>query len=62
VDAAEREFERLISFASDLGLYGEEFADDGAPLGNFPQAFTHAGLITAAIAIERAHRGEIKWQ
>src|SRR5205823_13023769 len=54
---AERSFRHLLSFANDLGLYAEEIdAASGAPLGNFPQAFTHVGLINAALAIEPARR------
>lgn len=57
VTEAERLFERLLSFASDLGLFGEEIdPESGSALGNFPQAFTHVGLINAAIAIEQAAR------
>ncbi|MDQ6868207.1 MAG: hypothetical protein M3178_07300 [Pseudomonadota bacterium] len=48
-------FEHLLSFANDVGLFGEEIdPHSGAALGNFPQAFTHLGLIIAALAIERA--------
>lgn len=58
IDAAESSFKHLLSFANDVGLYAEEIAtDSGAALGNFPQAFTHVGLINAALAIESA-RGE----
>jgi GH15 family glucan-1,4-alpha-glucosidase len=54
VDEAEREFRHLLSLANDVGLFGEEIdPDTGAALGNFPQAFTHVGLINAALAIER---------
>jgi GH15 family glucan-1,4-alpha-glucosidase len=53
--AAERSIEHLLSFANDLGLYAEEVdTQSGAALGNFPQAFTHVGLINAALAIEGA--------
>jgi len=55
LDAAERRFRHMLSFANDLGLYAEEIdIASGAALGNFPQAFTHVGLINAAVAIERA--------
>jgi GH15 family glucan-1,4-alpha-glucosidase len=55
VEDAQRWFEKLLAFASPLGLYSEE-ADtrSGALLGNFPQAFTHLALIGAAVNIERA--------
>ncbi len=57
VDEAERTFARLLGFGNDLGLFGEEIdAASGVALGNFPQAFTHIGIINAAIAIERARR------
>ena len=58
VEQAQRRFERLISFASPLGLMAEE-ADvtNGDLLSNYPQAFTHLALIGAAVNIERArHR------
>ena len=47
--------ERLLSFASPLGLYAEEIdARTGRHLGNFPQAFTHLALINAVMHIIRA--------
>ena len=61
IGGAKRLFERLCSFANDLGLFGEEIdVESGAALGNFPQAFTHVGLINAAIAIEQASRRETR--
>ncbi len=61
ISGAKRLFEQLCSFANDLGLFGEEVdVESGAALGNFPQAFTHVGLINAAIAIEQAVRRETR--
>jgi GH15 family glucan-1,4-alpha-glucosidase len=55
VEAAERRFERLLSYGNDVGLFGEEIdAETGAAIGNFPQAFTHVGLINAAMSLARA--------
>ena len=59
VDEARQRFERLLDYASPLGLFSEEIdASNGTLLGNFPQAFTHIGLINAArhlrMAEERA--------
>jgi GH15 family glucan-1,4-alpha-glucosidase len=55
VERAERLFDQLAGYANDLGLLAEEIdtADDEL-LGNFPQAFSHIGLIVAAHAIDRA--------
>lgn len=54
-ERARGHFERLLGKGSDLGLYAEEIDPaSGAALGNFPQAFTHVGLINAAVAIGRA--------
>ncbi len=52
---AEARLAQLLRFANDLGLYAEEIDPrSGEPLGNFPQAFTHVGLINAALALEQA--------
>lgn len=53
-EEAERLFERLLTYASPLGLYSEEIDPaTGELLGNFPQAFTHIGLINAALDVYR---------
>jgi GH15 family glucan-1,4-alpha-glucosidase len=55
LDEACRQFECLLEYANPLGLYSEEYdVDEGKMLGNFPQAFSHTGLISAALAIESA--------
>ncbi len=49
--------EKLLSVASPLGLYAEEFdTSTGRHLGNFPQAFSHLALIEAAARIILAER------
>jgi GH15 family glucan-1,4-alpha-glucosidase len=55
VDRAQALFNQLVGYANDLGLLAEEIdtAND-EQLGNFPQAFSHIGLITAAYAIDQA--------
>jgi GH15 family glucan-1,4-alpha-glucosidase len=59
VDRAERLFDQLVSYANDLGLLAEEIETaNGELLGNFPQAFSHIGLITAAWEIDKA-RGRV---
>lgn len=46
-------FERLLSYCNDLGLLAEEIdPHSGEMLGNFPQAFSHLGIIQAAIALD----------
>jgi len=58
VERAEALFDQLAGYANDLGLLAEEIdTASGEQLGNFPQAFSHIGLITAAAAIDRAHSG-----
>ena len=52
-DAARSLFERLVGLANDVGLLAEEYApDEGALRGNFPQAFTHLALVTAAHTLD----------
>ena len=52
VEGATQAFEHLLSYANDVSLFAEEIdPDTGAALGNFPQAFTHIGLINAALTL-----------
>lgn len=53
VEKAQLYFEKMLGYASHLGLYAEEIGLRGEQLGNFPQAFTHLGLISAAFALNR---------
>jgi len=58
VEGAKRAFDRALSHANDVGLFAEEIdPETGAALGNFPQAFTHIGLINAALTLAE-HRQE----
>jgi len=47
-------FEQMLGYANHLGLYAEETGHHGEALGNFPQAFTHLALISAAFNLDRA--------
>jgi len=47
-------FEKMLSYSNHLGLYAEETGARGEALGNFPQAFTHLSLISAAFNLNRA--------
>jgi GH15 family glucan-1,4-alpha-glucosidase len=47
-------FEQMLGYANHLGLYAEEIGPTGEALGNFPQAFTHLTLISAAFNLDRA--------
>lgn len=57
VDSARATFERAVAAMSDVGLLAEEVDPTAAEMiGNFPQAFSHVGLINAAWAIAQAER------
>ncbi|MFD5538722.1 glycoside hydrolase family 15 protein [Streptomyces sp. NPDC127079] len=54
VDEARLAFEKMLTYANHLGLYAEEIGRTGEQQGNFPQAFTHLALISAAFNLDRA--------
>jgi GH15 family glucan-1,4-alpha-glucosidase len=54
LDEARLAFEKMLTYANHLGLYAEQVGLTGEQLGNFPQAFTHLALISAAINLDRA--------
>jgi len=64
LEKAQLSFEKLLGYANHLGLYSEELGSNGQHLGNFPQAFTHLALISAATYLDRAlsGTGESTWR
>jgi GH15 family glucan-1,4-alpha-glucosidase len=58
VDQARASFKRAAAYVNDVGLLSEEVDPaTGELLGNFPQAFSHIGLVNAAWAIAQAEHG-----
>ncbi|HKF01148.1 MAG TPA: glycoside hydrolase family 15 protein [Candidatus Sulfotelmatobacter sp.] len=57
LEKAQLLFEKLLGYANHLGLYSEELGANGRHLGNFPQAFTHLALISAATYLDRELSG-----
>jgi GH15 family glucan-1,4-alpha-glucosidase len=53
LDEARLLFERMLNYANHLGLYAEQTSAQGQALGNYPQAFTHLALISAAFNLDR---------
>ena len=53
LDDARLTLEKMLTYANHLGLYAEEIGPSGEALGNFPQAFTHLALISAASHLDR---------
>jgi GH15 family glucan-1,4-alpha-glucosidase len=47
-------FEKMLTYSNHLGLFAEQIGHSGEALGNFPQAFTHLALISAAVNLDRA--------
>ncbi len=54
LDEARLAFEKMLTYANHVGLYAEEISHTGEQQGNFPQAFTHLSLISAAFNLDRA--------
>ena len=54
LNAARLMFEQMLGYANHVGLYAEQTGLRGESLGNFPQAFTHLALISAAFNLDRA--------
>src|SRR4029077_19851792 len=52
LDEARLVFEKMHTYANHLGLYSEEVSSTGEQLGNFPQAFSHLSLISAAVNLD----------
>jgi len=53
LDQARLAFEKMLTYANHVGLYSKEIGLTGEQLGNFPQAFTHLALISAAYNLDR---------
>jgi GH15 family glucan-1,4-alpha-glucosidase len=53
LEEARLTFEKMHTYANHLGLYSEEIGSTGEQLGNFPQAFSHLSLISAAVNLDR---------
>lgn len=53
VEEAKENFEKALGYANHLGLFAEELSMKGEHLGNFPQAFTHLALISAAMELQK---------
>src|SRR5262249_15356088 len=56
-DKARLLFDKMLGYANHLGLYAEQLGSGGEHLGNFPQAFTHLALISAATFLDRELSG-----
>jgi GH15 family glucan-1,4-alpha-glucosidase len=64
LEQARTNFEKLLLYGNHLQLYAEEFDVRGQSIGNFPQAFTHLALISAAFYLDRQIDGNVgqQWQ
>ncbi len=64
LEKAQLLFEKMLGYANHLGLYSEQLGSDGRHLGNFPQAFTHLALISAATYLDRvlSKEDDVTWR
>ena len=58
LEKAQLLFEKMLGYSNHLGLYSEQLGSNGQHLGNFPQAFTHLALISAATYLDRVLSGK----
>ncbi|MFI7606661.1 glycoside hydrolase family 15 protein [Micromonospora sp. NPDC049366] len=57
LDEARLTFEKMLTYSNRLGLYSEEIAPNGEQIGNYPQAFSHLSLISAALQLDHLMAG-----
>jgi GH15 family glucan-1,4-alpha-glucosidase len=64
LEKAQLLFEKMLGYANHLGLYSEQLGSNGQHLGNFPQAFTHLALISAATYLDKTLSGtsDAEWR
>jgi GH15 family glucan-1,4-alpha-glucosidase len=63
VEKAKEHFEKMLGYANHLGLFAEQLGKRGEHLGNFPQAFTHLALISAAIELSKpVEQGSLRFE
>jgi glucoamylase len=53
VEDARKILDNLLQFSNHLGIFSEDVGEDGSQWGNFPQTYSHVGLINAACRIAR---------
>src|SRR5581483_2286266 len=56
LEKAKEHFEKMLGYANHLGLFAEQLGIKGEFLGNFPQAFTHLGLISATLQLNSGQK------
>jgi pentatricopeptide repeat protein len=52
LEEARLTFDKMLTYGNHVGLFSEEIGPSGEQLGNFPQAFSHLSLITAAVNLD----------